>query len=186
MRKKGNGFLRFVFSLLPGAGEMYMGFMKMGVSLMAMFFLIIMLASILELGPVMLIGVIVWFYGFFHVHNLASMPDDRFAAVNDDYLVHIGQGSDGREFLQKYKEVIAVLLIICGAVLLWKGVTHAVRVYLPDYVADIMREIGDIVPQIAAGAAVIVLGIYMIKGKAGELGIADKSNGGSDNAGSGQ
>ena len=37
-QKKGK-FLTFMFSFIPGAAEMYMGFMKMGVSLMALFFL---------------------------------------------------------------------------------------------------------------------------------------------------
>ena len=46
MRRKKSKFLTFIFSLLPGAGEMYMGFMKMGVSLMAEFFGIIFLATV--------------------------------------------------------------------------------------------------------------------------------------------
>lgn len=37
MIKKKNAILTFIFSMLPGAGEMYMGFMKQGVSLMSMF-----------------------------------------------------------------------------------------------------------------------------------------------------
>lgn len=58
MTKKRNGFLRFCCSLLPGAGEMYMGFMKMGLSLMSMFFGIIVAASIFELGPLAVLAVI--------------------------------------------------------------------------------------------------------------------------------
>ena len=37
MIKKKNAILTFIFSLVPGAGEMFMGFMKQGVSLMSMF-----------------------------------------------------------------------------------------------------------------------------------------------------
>ena len=43
MTKKKSGFLAFCFSLLPGAGEMYMGFMKHGVGIMALFWLLIFL-----------------------------------------------------------------------------------------------------------------------------------------------
>ena len=178
MRKKGNSFWRFVFSLLPGAGEMYMGFMKMGVSLMGMFFVIIMLASILEMGPLVMLEVIVWFYGFFHVHNLASMPDDRFMNIPDDYLIHLGQASDGKEFVDKYRKVIAAVLIICGVVLLWNGLLSIVRNYLPDVVSNVMYDIGRLVPKFAAGIAVILLGIYMIKGKAVEMRIEDRQGGG--------
>ena len=38
--KKKNRFLTFCFSMLPGAAEMYMGFMKTGVSLMSLFMLV--------------------------------------------------------------------------------------------------------------------------------------------------
>ena len=34
MTRKKNGFWTFVCSLVPGAGEMYMGFFKQGLSLM--------------------------------------------------------------------------------------------------------------------------------------------------------
>ena len=38
-QKKKNKFFTFIFSLLPGAAEMYMGFMKNGLSMMVMFFI---------------------------------------------------------------------------------------------------------------------------------------------------
>ena len=38
-QKKKSRFLTFIFSFLPGAAEMYMGFMKNGFSLMMIFFL---------------------------------------------------------------------------------------------------------------------------------------------------
>ena len=44
MTKKKSGFWTFLFSWIPGAGEMYMGFMRMGISLMILFWGIIALA----------------------------------------------------------------------------------------------------------------------------------------------
>ena len=37
MQKQKRGFWLFIFSLIPGAGEMYMGFKKQGLSIMLMF-----------------------------------------------------------------------------------------------------------------------------------------------------
>ena len=37
MTRKKRGFWTFIFSLIPGAGEMYLGFMKRGVSTMLVF-----------------------------------------------------------------------------------------------------------------------------------------------------
>ncbi len=48
MTRKKNGFLTFIFSLLPGAGEMYMGFFKQGMSIMAIFFLLFLPLSLLK------------------------------------------------------------------------------------------------------------------------------------------
>ena len=42
MTKKKNRLFTFCCSLLPGAGEMYLGFFKHGVSTMALFFLLCM------------------------------------------------------------------------------------------------------------------------------------------------
>ncbi|MCI8355555.1 MAG: hypothetical protein HFI47_10905, partial [Lachnospiraceae bacterium] len=48
--KKKSRFLTFCFSMLPGAGEMYMGFMRTGVSLMLLFFLSIYIPVSLRLS----------------------------------------------------------------------------------------------------------------------------------------
>ena len=37
MQKQKRGFWLFIFSLIPGAGEMYMGFKKQGISIMLLF-----------------------------------------------------------------------------------------------------------------------------------------------------
>ena len=88
-RKKKSGFLTFCFSFLPGAGEMYLGFMKMGASLMGMFFALIGVAYALNL-PVLFFGIIVeWFYSFFHVHNLAGLTDEEFLSIEDGFLFRL-------------------------------------------------------------------------------------------------
>ena len=39
MQKQKRGFWLFIFSLIPGAGEMYMGFKKQGISIMFLFWM---------------------------------------------------------------------------------------------------------------------------------------------------
>ena len=48
-KKKGK-FLTFCFSMMPGAAQMYMGFMKMGVSQMLLFLLVITVSIWLNQG----------------------------------------------------------------------------------------------------------------------------------------
>ena len=78
MTRKKNSFWRLCFSFLPGAGEMYMGFMKMGISTMSLFMAVFFFAVTLEFGALMIVGLVIWFYSFFHVHNLASLPDEEY------------------------------------------------------------------------------------------------------------
>ena len=170
MTNKKNGFWRFLFSLLPGAGEMYMGFMKMGVSLMSMFFIIIAVAFILEIGPIIFIAVIAWFYSFFHVHNLASMPDEEFYAVEDEYLfLPEGSVTKGRELIGEYRKAVAVILIVVGVVMTWKPLFRIMDAYIPSYLSNFIYDVGYRLPQIVVGVAIIVLGVYMIRGKKKQL-----------------
>ena len=71
IRKKSKGWT-FIFSLLPGAGEMYMGFMKQGVSIMGLFFATIAVAATLNIGPLTIVLPIIWCYSFFNVHNIGN------------------------------------------------------------------------------------------------------------------
>lgn len=50
--------------MLPGAGHMYMGFMNMGVSFMSVFFFVIFLSTWLDIGPLLFILPLIWFYSF--------------------------------------------------------------------------------------------------------------------------
>ena len=50
MQKQKKGFLLFISSLIPGAGEMYMGFFKQGISIMTLFWAIIAIAGGLNIS----------------------------------------------------------------------------------------------------------------------------------------
>lgn len=170
MTRKKNGFWRFIFSLLPGAGEMYMGFMKMGVSLMGLFFVIIAVASYMDIGPIVFIALIAWFYSFFHVHNLAGLPDEEFYAVEDEYLFFAQDGMEkGKELVGAYRKIIAVILIVVGAVMTWKSLFRMLDEYLPSYICRLIDDLTYRIPQLVVGIAVIVLGVYMIHGKKKQL-----------------
>ncbi|MBR1391163.1 MAG: hypothetical protein IJ567_06955 [Lachnospiraceae bacterium] len=168
MTKKKNGFLTFCFSLFPGAGEMYMGFMKMGVSLMAVFLAIIGLMEWLEIPALAFLAVLVWFYSFFHVHNLRGLDDEEFYAVEDRYLFSaLTEENSGQKLTQTYRKVIAIVFIIIGVVCLWQGCYNILRIFdLPGIVYVIGNRL---IPQFVVGIAIIALGIFLIRGKKQEL-----------------
>lgn len=157
MRRKKSKFLTFIFSLLPGAGEMYMGFMKMGVSLMAEFFGIIFLATVTEVSQLLLIDIILWFYAFFHVHSIAGASDEEFRQLEDKYLIPFYESNPGRQS-KMMRRFCSIVLIVLGAFMLWNmGIKMLGSIlYLPGV---------QYIPKILVAIGLIVLGIVMIQGK---------------------
>ena len=61
MQKQKRGFLLFISSLIPGAGEMYMGFFKQGISIMTLFWAIIAIAGGLNISSLVIFLPVLWF-----------------------------------------------------------------------------------------------------------------------------
>ena len=176
MIKKKNSFWTFCFSFLPGAAEMYMGFMKMGVSLMATFFAIIAIGSFVELGPLLFISAVVWFYGFFHARNLAALDQMQLQQIQDCYLF-IGNDIDAKAAGKKYRNLIAGILIFLGLATLWTNIFNMIRDMIPDQYYDFVNMIGYNVPKIVVAVFVILIGMKMISGKKEELEHDESVNG---------
>ncbi len=166
--KKKNRFLTFCFSLLPGAGEMYMGFMKMGVSLMVAFLLTILIPVVLMLDGLVSFAVVIWFYGFFHANHLASLSDEEFAQIEDTYLYEMDALTGGKDLVQKYYKWIAGGLILAGICLLWNTATDLMFLYFPTGY-KVMSMVGNYVPRVFIAILIIVIGINIIKGKKKQL-----------------
>lgn len=168
-RKKKSRFLTFCFSLMPGAGEMYLGFMKMGISLMGMFFAVVAAGMFLSLGSVMMIDIVLWFYSFFHVHNLAGLTDEEFLKVEDEFLFHLDGILDMGGEKEKYRKAVAVIMIVAGILLFWNGWKTAMMPWIPDVLFRVLSRFENTVPRMLVGIAIIIGGIHMIKGKKEEL-----------------
>jgi hypothetical protein len=170
MIRKKSSFLTFWFSLLPGAGQMYMGFMKRGISLMSAFFLLIFFSTWLNLSPLMFAMPVIWFFAFFDTHNLRSMPDDEFYAQEDDYILIPEFAKEKTRVLQsKYRNILALVLIIIGFSILWNNLYGFINYFLPDFISNAIYRFGRYFPQLIVGFAIIALGLYLIRGKKKEL-----------------
>ena len=174
MTNKKNAFFTFCFSLIPGAGEMYLGFYRMGGSIM--FFTMVTLALSESLFPPMgYLLPIFWFYSLFHTHNLNHLPDEEFYAVEDAYLFHLQPDALLRgDWLQQYRRPTAALLVIFGAAIAWNAVWNVIRTFLfqfavSDAVIEMVYVIGRAVPQLAAAACIVWMGLLLIRRKKEEL-----------------
>lgn len=168
MTNKKSKFITFFISLIPGAGEMYLGFYKTGTSIMILFFGGMAVFSSL-FQPLMSFLPVLWFYSFFHTHNLNSMPDDEFYALEDDYLFHI-QPNQLAGLAKKYRKPLACLLILIGVSMIWDHVCHILFsishwFIWSDAILSVIRYWTNAIPQLAAAALIIWIGWRLIRNK---------------------
>lgn len=166
MKKKGNRFLNFIFSLLPGAGHMYMGFMKLGISLMSLFFLIIFLSSWLSIGPLLYLLPILWFYSFFDCMNKCYASNEIFESYTDDYLFHLGtnHGFVG-SFSNKYPLFAGIAVLLLGIYLIWINVLNILYDHIPNQIYHELINLTSKAPQIILGVIILTVGIKLIRNK---------------------
>ena len=163
MNNQKNRFWTFILSLMPGAGEMYFGLYLQGVSLMLLFFVILLVPLILQVSALSLLCVILWFYSFLHTHNLRSMPLDEFCQLEDRYL---WEGlSHTFQWNNRNKTVVAVALIVIGAFLLWENLFAWLGWFFGGFLGNFFYRL----PRAVIGVLVLLLGIWLITGKKREL-----------------
>lgn len=170
-QQKKNGFFTFIFSLMPGAAEMYMGFMKSGFSLMGIFFLCYIIPDALNLHNYTgILVVLAWFVSFFHARNLAGLKDEVFYQVQDEFIwesfaekrnIHISNPT-----LRKWA---AGILIVGGVIALWQNFSSVIYNFIPDYLWEYVYPVMNKIPQIAVAIIVIIIGVKLIAGKKEEM-----------------
>ena len=169
---KKNGILTFLFAFVPGAGQMYQGYMKRGLSLITLLFLCIMAGMLLE--PLVLTALIVWMYSFFDTFNLRAQFIAGTAPA-DDYLVHFNT-KDARLtlFFRDSHKLLGWGLIALGGLVAYENII--MRVF-----GDVMWRWGqnnpvfraiylmlDELPQIVTCVALIVCGLWLVRGPKGK------------------
>jgi len=166
MKKEKSKLLTFGFSLLPGAGHMYMGFMKMGLSLMAAFFFLIFLSSWLSIGPLLFVLPLIWFYSFFDCMNKRYSTEEEFLLLEDNYLFSLDElAKIDKGIFRKHSLVSGVLLVILGIYLIWINTMHSLSGFMSPNLYNVIYDVTRLAPQIIIGIAIIVVGAKLIIGK---------------------
>ena len=168
-----NGILTFFFAFCPGAGQMYQGYMKRGLSLITMFCLFV--AAGVTMLDVLAVGcAIVWMYSFFDTFNLRAQIGAG-TAPQDDYLVHINWNDKRMEqFMMDSHKLVGWGLIALGVLLAYKNIIMNTLGYLlwrwgkeiPFFRA--LYLVLDELPEIVVCVALIVCGLWLVKGPKGK------------------
>lgn len=187
MIKKKNGFMTFICSLVPGAGEMYLGFMKEGLSIMCLTYAVFLMGMWLDASWIICSVMILWFYSLFNVHNKASLTDEEFYALEDDYLFHLDQILPEGKLSGKQTKVFGWLLVFFGIATVWRpsirNLLAVLRTYFSEDFANIVGHYLYSIPRFVVAAILILSGIRLIWKKKTELYMEEEFKEGVENAG---
>ena len=168
MRK--SRILTFLFALWPGAGQMYLGYTKRGVSLMGLFFLIFAIMGFLGLSFLAFLLPIIWFYAFFDTMNLRSMSYEFLP--QDDFLFHLDSinAPELVKFFQRRHLLAGVLLILVGIYILLH--TFVVPIFYFTFNIN-LYPLFEGLPTLIVAVGIILLGIYLIRSTVSHKAIED-------------
>ena len=163
-----NGFLTLCFALIPGAGQMYQGYMKRGLSLILAACCIGLVGSLL--GPAMLFLLVVWMYSFFDTFNLRAQIIAG-TAPPDDYLVHPDPRDKrlARALLDSHR-LVGWALIAFGAFAAYDGILMSIfgdLVYRWGQRAPAFRALYLVMahlPRVVICVTIIVCGVWLVRG----------------------
>lgn len=163
-----NGLLTLLFAFIPGAGQMYQGYMKRGLSLMLMCCVIGVLAMLF--APIALFLMLVFMYSFFDTLNLRAQIALGNAPA-DDYLVHLDPKDKrlARLLLDSHK-LVGWLLIAFGALIAYQNLimnTLGDLVYRWGHSSPVFRALYLVMaslPDVVVCVVLIVCGVWLVKG----------------------
>lgn len=175
--KKKNQVWTFIFSFMPGCAEMFTGLMKMGASILAVFFIMILIPAFLGLNDIFILGpVFVYIYAFFHARNISSLEDEELEALRDDYIWTEYLNSKTINFSsEKVRKWIAIVFVVLGIATLWNIGIDLSYNYIPSDIRNIVWPILEVVPTFVVAIALIILGSKMISAQKKSISIEDNS-----------
>ena len=167
---KKNGILTLLFACIPGAGQMYQGYMKRGLSLITMFCLFIILGSTTGLDALVVGCIVVYMYSFFDTLNLrAQLAAEK--APEDDYLVHFDpQDKRLARMMMDSHKLVGWCLIATGALIAYEQIimnTLGDILWRWGQKAPVWRAIYlvmDQLPEVVLCVVLILCGIWLVHG----------------------
>lgn len=161
MRK--SGFFTLCWAFIPGAGQMYQGYMRRGLSIIGIFCFGVFLTACVGILAVVL--PVVYMYSFFDTLNLHEQIRQG-TNPPDDYLVHLGLQNGLGMLLQRRHNLFGWLLVALGGMMLYENFLSPWLWQLSyafpqlSFLTDLLRSL----PNLALALALIWLGLWLVRG----------------------
>ena len=165
---KKNLLITFIFSFIPGAGQMYQEYMKRGLSIMilASIFLIIAIltGSIIFIVPLLVTTA----YSFFDTYNIRNRSDEKRAEFIDEYIWNndeLGISITSTK-ISNHRKTIGYILISIGAYVFFDSVLLNLLLYTDIYwLNELSYILSRYIPTIIASVLAVTIGIKLISTK---------------------
>lgn len=176
--KKKNNLFTFLCSFIPGATEMYMGFMKLGISLMGIFASACALSAIRIADELFFFLVLlIWAFGFFHARNLASASEEEFRILKDHWIYEeFEELSFSKPEVKKCRKWAAAAMIFVGLSVLWKNLSGFLYRLIPQSRWSTISPLINNFPETVLSILIILIGIRLIRGKKAALNQEESRN----------
>ncbi len=164
---KKNLFLTFCFSFIPGAGQMYQGYMKRGMSILTLFATCCAILGTIGI-PLFAIPIpVIYIYSFFDTFNIRYTIDSE-NKYEDKYIWDIADLDELKKSfnLPSTKKILGIILMFIGIYIL---ISNILPQMLSDlgirYISSYLYKISSYLTPIAISLLSIVIGIKLLNRK---------------------
>ncbi|NLX92007.1 MAG: hypothetical protein GXZ07_10590 [Firmicutes bacterium] len=145
LRDQNRKIITCLLSVIPGAGHMYLGYQKLGLELMTLFFFSFFFIDWLRIELFMFIIPVIWFYSMFDALHKASERGTPAEGDNLSLLELIGENSNR----WSGSKLLGYGLILIGALLLFDRIispmiSYEIRNYLQTGIVALLFIAGGI------------------------------------------
>lgn len=162
-----NSFLTFIFSFMPGAGEMYLGMMKKGTAIMTGFFAVIFISLFLQINEICVMLPIIWCYSFFDTINMKRIsPEGRLekdTSFQNDLKLFFDRDWSG--LVKKKNTIFGFGFVLLGFYLMLENFILPFVYKFCDYIESyFLYDIIESIPSLVVAVLIILLGTQLLKG----------------------
>ncbi len=161
---KKNLFFTLCFSFCPGAGQMYQGYMKRGVSILTLFAVCFGIFVTIDIPLFAIPLPVIFIYSFFDTFNIRSLlgTDEK---LKDKYIweensvFNFKFGTSNSTF----KKLLGIILVFIGGyILLYNGIPPILRLFGFTKVSQYINIIGSCLTPIIISIISIYFGAKLI------------------------
>jgi hypothetical protein len=171
MNANKNGFLTFLCACVPGAGQMYYGYMRRGLSILAVFALNMALTS--AIGSMAVCLPVIWMYSFFDTYDLIRRISHG-CPKEDNFLL----GDSLFQNARSHNRLLGWLMVALG---IWAAYSTLIQPLLATLLLAFGLDAGTIldrIPGIVVAVLLILGGVWLL----GRRSFAQGRNAGTDGA----